>query len=112
METTLRRHGRYEAFIRRASAAPPMRTAVVHPCSADILRSARHLKEKNLLTPVLVGPEHKILAIAHADDIQVDDMEIVAAEQVIHANARAVRDRSSIPPPHLVKVLFLRGRET
>ncbi|MFP3594835.1 hypothetical protein, partial [Chryseobacterium sp. SIMBA_038] len=36
-EAAVRRHDRYEAFIREARAHPALRTAVVHPCSPDAI---------------------------------------------------------------------------
>ncbi|WP_420852260.1 bifunctional enoyl-CoA hydratase/phosphate acetyltransferase [Rhizobium mesosinicum] len=88
VETTLRHNGRYEGYIHLASAVAPMRTAVVHPCSADTLRSAVELKAQGLLAPVLVGPERKIRAIADAAGLLLDDIEIVPVE---HSHAAAER---------------------
>jgi len=88
VETTLRHNGRYEGYIHLASTIAPMRTAVVHPCSADTLRSAVELKAQGLLAPVLVGPERKIRTIADAAGVLLDDMEIVPVE---HSHAAAER---------------------
>ncbi|MGV2130817.1 bifunctional enoyl-CoA hydratase/phosphate acetyltransferase [Agrobacterium vitis] len=88
VEITLRHHGRYEAIIREAMTLPPMRTAVVHPCSTETLRSAVKLKGQGLLDPVLVGPEHKIRAIAEAAELSLADIDI---EPVEHSHAAADR---------------------
>jgi hypothetical protein len=47
-------HGRYEAFIRSAQSRPPLRTAIVHPCSPEAIRAAVEARDENLLDPVLI----------------------------------------------------------
>lgn len=88
VDTVLRHHGRYEAIIRKALALPPLRTAVVHPCSTETLRSAMELKEFGLLDPVLVGPMHKIKAIADGAELSLADVDI---DTVDHSHAAADR---------------------
>ncbi|MGN7293699.1 bifunctional enoyl-CoA hydratase/phosphate acetyltransferase [Rhizobium sp. SAFR-030] len=88
MELALRHHGRYETFVHEAMALPPMRTAVVHPCSTETLRSAVELKEQGLIGPVLVGPEHKIRSVADAAGLSLAGIEI---EPVEHSHAAADR---------------------
>ncbi len=90
MDTMLRHHGRYESYVRQAAADPPMRTAVVHPCSTEALRSAVELREQGLLDPLLVGPEHKIRATADAAGLSLAGIDIEAAEHSHAAAARAV----------------------
>lgn len=85
---TLRHHGRYEAFIREAMALPPMRAAIVHPCSTDTLRSTLALKELGIIDPVLIGPEHKMRAIAKAAEVSLAGIDI---EPVEHSHAAAAR---------------------
>lgn len=83
---TMPGHGRYDSFIRRAIAISPMRTAVVHPCSEESLRSAIDLKTQGLLDPLLVGPEHKIRAIAKSAALSLAGIDI---EPVEHSHAAA-----------------------
>jgi len=90
VDTMLRHHGRYESYVRQAAADPPMRTAVVHPCSTEALRSAVELREQGLLDPLLVGPEHKIRATADAAGLSLAGIDIEAAEHSHAAAARAV----------------------
>jgi phosphate acetyltransferase len=87
METMLG-HGRYDCFIRSAIAISPMRTAVVHPCSEGALRSAIDLKTQGLLDPLLVGPEHKIRALAEFAALSLAGLDI---EPVEHSHAAADR---------------------
>lgn len=88
MEISPTRHGRYDAFIREAAALPPLRTAVVHPCSIETLGSAVDLKHQGVLDPLLVGPEHKIRAVAEAGGISLAGMVI---DPVEHSHAAADR---------------------
>jgi len=81
-------HGRYDAFIRQATSLPPLKTAVVHPCSPETLGSAVDLAVQGVLDPVLVGPEKKIRAIAEAAGISLLDMTI---DPVEHSHAAAER---------------------
>lgn len=90
MDTMLRHHGRYESYVLQVAADPPMRTAVVHPCSTEALRSAVELRDQGLLDPLLVGPEHKIKATADTAGISLVGIDIEAAEHSHAAAARAV----------------------
>jgi phosphate acetyltransferase len=88
VDLALRHHGRYETFVHEAIALPPMRTAVVHPCSTETLRSAVELKEQGLLDPVLIGPEHKIRMLAESAGLLLDGILI---DPVEHSHAAAAR---------------------
>lgn len=88
METRTRHHGRYEAYISAARSTPPMRTAIIHPCSADTLCSAVDLKRQEILDPVLVGPESRIRAVAEEAGVSLQSFEI---EPVEHSHAAAAR---------------------
>jgi phosphate acetyltransferase len=55
---------RYRQLLALTEGLPPMAVAVVHPCSEESLRGAIEAAELGLITPVLVGPEAKIRAIA------------------------------------------------
>jgi phosphate acetyltransferase len=87
-EPALRRHGRYEPFIRAARALPPLTTAVVHPCSVEALQAAVEGRDEGLLAPVLVGPETKIRATAEAAGISLAGLRIISTEHS-HAAAEA-----------------------
>jgi phosphotransacetylase len=81
-------HGRYEAFIRSAQSRPPLRTAIVHPCSPEAIRAAVEARDENLLDPVLIGPEAKIRAAADAAECSLEHITI---EAVAHSHAAAAR---------------------
>jgi phosphate acetyltransferase len=81
-------HSRYDALIRQAASLPPLKTAVVHPCSPETLGSAVDLNLQGVLDPVLVGPEKKIRALAAAAGISLAGLTI---DPVEHSHAAADR---------------------
>jgi phosphate acetyltransferase len=87
-EVSVRRHDRYEAFIREAREQPALRTAIVHPCSPEAIRAAIEARDEHLLDPVLIGPEAKIRAAAEAAEVSLDG---IAIESVEHSHAAAAR---------------------
>lgn len=89
-DVSVRRHGRYEAFIRDARAGPALRTAIVHPCSVEAILAVLEARDDGLLDPVLIGPEAKIRAAAEAANVSLDGMPIEAVEHSHAAAARAV----------------------
>ena len=60
----MRRHDRFERILQEARDLPPLLTAIVHPCNAEAIEAAIEARDEGLITPVLVGPEHKIRAAA------------------------------------------------
>jgi phosphate acetyltransferase len=69
---------------------PPLTTAVVHPCSHDALRGAIEAAERDLITPLLIGPEKKIRAIAALANVDITAYRLVATEHSHHAAEVAV----------------------
>lgn len=57
----------------------PIRTAIVHPLSVASLQAARDAATEGLIVPVLVGTEKKIKEIAAANNLDLEDWEIVDA---------------------------------
>lgn len=77
----------YEAWLlRKAAGLAPLRTAVVHPADALSLDGAIAAAEAGLMTPVLVGPEEKIRAVAAGLNADISAYEIVATP---HSHAAA-----------------------
>ncbi len=83
-----RLHERYLAFIHEAQANPPLRTAVVHPCSAEAIKAAVEAKNEGLLELVLIGPLAKIQAAAVQAGVDIEGIEV---ESVEHSHAAARR---------------------
>jgi phosphate acetyltransferase len=89
-DIAVRRHDRYEAFIRNARSSPALRTAIVHPCSVDAIRAAIEARDEGLLDPLLIGPEARIRAAAEAAQVSLEGVTIEAVEHSHAAAARAV----------------------
>jgi phosphotransacetylase/acyl dehydratase len=86
----LRREDRYLQLIAMCSGLPPMSTAVVHPCSEDALTGAIEAAERELITPILIGPEKKIRSVASGAGIDISRWRLVPAEHSHHAAELAV----------------------
>lgn len=81
---------RYTPFIDEARAAPPIRAAIVHPCSRAAILGAVEVRDEGLLDPLLIGPEAKIRAVAEEAGVSLEGMEIESTEHSHAAAARAV----------------------
>jgi phosphate acetyltransferase len=79
-------HAKYEQLIAKAKAAHTARTVVVHPCDEPSLRGAVEAAELDLIEPILVGPRHKIEAVAQQCGIDLSGHRIVEAP---HSHAAA-----------------------
>jgi phosphate acetyltransferase len=87
-EAILRNHDHFDRFLREARLLPPILTAVVHPCGPEAIAAAIEARDEGLITPVLVGPEHKIRAAAELASISLAGLQIETTE---HSHAAAVR---------------------
>jgi phosphotransacetylase/acyl dehydratase len=87
----LRREDRYLELIARCEGLEPMSTAVVHPCSEDALVGAIEAAERDLIEPVLVGPEAKIRATAKEANVDISPFRLIPAEHSHHAAVLAVQ---------------------
>jgi phosphotransacetylase/acyl dehydratase len=77
--TVADRHSRLQRLVARATGLPPRRTAVVHPCDATSLQGALLAQAAGLIEPVLVGPVHRIRAVAEAQQIALHEVELIDA---------------------------------
>jgi phosphate acetyltransferase len=82
--------GYLEKLVQQARGLKPLRTAVVHPVDGASLCGAIEAAHAQLIIPVLIGPEARIRAAAHAAHIDVSDYELVATEHSHAAAAAAV----------------------
>ena len=89
-DVSLRRHDRYEAFVKKARERPPCLAAMVHPCSPAAILGAMEVRDGGLLEPLLIGPEAKIRAAAEAAQVSLDGVRIEPAPHSHAAAARAV----------------------
>lgn len=81
-------HGQFQRYLDEARVSPPIRVAVVHPCSAEALMAAVEAREEGLIEPILVGPEHKIRTVAEKAGVSLSGLLI---ESVEHSHAAADR---------------------
>ena len=72
----------------KARELPPIRAAVVHPCDAPSLAGALEARSLGMIQPILVGPSHKIAAVAEAAGLSLEGLAI---EDVPHSHAAADR---------------------
>ena len=86
----LRRADRYRELIDACAGLPAATTAVVHPCSDDALKGAIDAAKCNLITPILIGPERKIRAVAAEAGADIAPYRLVPTDHSHHAAEVAV----------------------
>jgi phosphate acetyltransferase len=89
-ETNEISHTRYERLLAAARALPTIPVAVVHPCDDVSLQSAVEAARLGLITPILVGPEARLRAVAAAAKLDISGFEIVNSEHSHDSAARGV----------------------
>ncbi len=90
MMTDARKHDKYNALIGSCRALTPVRTAVVHPCDESALASAVDAAAAKIITPILVGPEGRIRALAASLNLDIAGLQIVDQPHSHAAAAKAV----------------------
>ncbi len=81
---------RFKDLLARLSDRPALSLAVAHPCDALSLRSVVEVAEQGLVTPILVGPEAKIRAVAADAKIDISRYRLVDAPHSHDSALRAV----------------------
>ncbi len=81
-----RKHEKYERLIARCKEFSPVGTAVAHPCDETSLKGAVEAAELGIMTPILVGPRARIVALAAQFQLDISPYEIVDAP---HSHAAA-----------------------
>lgn len=79
---------RYERLVAMTRGLAPLRTAVVHPVDVPSLTGAVEAARANLIIPVLIGPQARILAAAEKAGVDIAAFELVP---VAHSDAAAER---------------------
>jgi phosphate acetyltransferase len=77
---------RYQALLELTHGMPPLRVAVVHPCSAESLQGALDAHAQGLIEAILVGPAAKLRAVAAAAGLDISGLPLV---DVPHSHAAA-----------------------
>ncbi len=85
------KHEKYHRLLDRCKSIPPTPTAVAHPCDAASLEGAMEAARLGLITPVLVGPRARILAVAAASGLDLTGIEIVDTPHSAASAAAAVQ---------------------
>ena len=83
-------HRKYERLIAQARQVPAATTVVAHPCDETSLRGAVEAAELGIITPILVGPSAKIIAVAKQHEIDISRYTLVDAPHSEAAAAKAV----------------------
>jgi len=89
-EIMLRRNDAFAKLLQRCKGMPPVVCAIVHPCDRDSLLGPLEAARRGLITPVLVGPEARIRAVAKAEGVDISPYRIVATEHSHEAAEKAV----------------------
>ena len=90
-EVRIEEHGaKFRRMIAMAETLEPIVTAVVHPVDANSLGGAVAAARANLITPVLIGPERKIRAVADEAGLDLSPYRLVPTAHSDAAAAKAV----------------------
>ena len=85
-DTASPRHEKYRQLLEMARRAPPLATAVAHPCDASSIAGAVDAARLGLLEPILVGPAGRIREAARNAGVEISPYTIV---DVPHSHAAA-----------------------
>lgn len=80
----------YRHLIELTKGLPPIRTAIVHPVDENALLGAIEAAEAHLITPILIGPQEKIQAVANAQNVDISSYQLIATEHSQAAAEQAV----------------------
>jgi phosphate acetyltransferase len=86
-EIVIRSNDGFARLLARCEGIAPVSCAIAHPCDRDSLLGPLEAAERNLIIPVLVGPERKIRAVAEQHGVDLKPFRIIDAEHS-HAAAR------------------------
>ncbi len=89
-ELILRHNDVFAKLLKRCGMLAPVTCAVVHPCDTDSLAGPIEAAKRDLIVPILVGPEARIRAVARAGNIDISPYRIVAVEHSHAAAEKAV----------------------
>ncbi len=86
----LRRNDAFAGLFGACEDCEPIVCAVAHPCDNDSLMGAIEAARRNLIIPVLVGPEDRIRGIADSLGIDLSPYQIVSTPNSHASAAKAV----------------------
>lgn len=76
----------YKSIIESFKHLGPIKTAVVHPVDKNAIEAVAQAAAENLIDPILIGPQKRILEAAKACDINIDKWSLIDTE---HSHAAA-----------------------
>jgi phosphate acetyltransferase len=89
-EVRIARHDKYARLIKKTEDIPAIPCAVAHPCDESSLKGAIDAAAAAMIVPILVGPSHRIRAVAEQQGVDLGPYELVDAPHSHAAAARAV----------------------
>jgi phosphate butyryltransferase len=89
-KNSTQRHAKYRLFLGQVKKEKPVPTAVVYPCDELSLQSCREAVDEELIEPILIGPESKILQIAAKIGWNLSGHRIIHQEDAPKSAAHAV----------------------
>lgn len=81
-------HDHFNKIIESCSTLEPMKTAIVHPVTANVLEAVADSVQAGLIVPILIGPQDKINSAAKDADIDISQWQLIDTE---HSDAAAVK---------------------
>jgi phosphate acetyltransferase/phosphate butyryltransferase len=90
-EVQVRSHQRYHEVMQACASLPPLITAVVHPVDEFDIATVQDAVNEKLITPVLIGPETRILAAASKAGIDLSLWKVVDAKHSHDAAEKAAQ---------------------
>ena len=85
------KHEKYQRLIAACKELDPIPCAVAHPCDESALRGALEAAEEGLIAPILVGPQHRIRAVAADCGLDIDGFTLVDTPLIISDAAVNIR---------------------
>ena len=86
-----RKHAKYDALIAACRGLAPVPTVVAHPCDETSLAGAVDAAAAGMITPILVGPEGRIRALAASLQLDISAFRLVDQPYSHASAARAVQ---------------------
>lgn len=89
VEKTAETRDHYDEIIDAYGKLGPLKVAVVHPVSANVIEAVLEAVRENLIDPVLIGPAEKIRNACKSCSVNWDDFTIIDTEHSHEAAAKA-----------------------
>lgn len=86
---SLHHPGKFQDLIERVRNRPPLRLAVVYPCTAESLSGAMEVANAGVGNPTLIGPEITIRSLAEQHGISLGKTRIISVGEPGEAARRA-----------------------